>query len=87
MPALGTTIIKYNPDGTAKVTRQSPLTNGPVTRTLPLTLDQYSRWERGELIQIALPHLTPDEREFLLTGMSEEEWKTNFSDDEEGLTS
>lgn len=37
---------------------------------------------RGALIQDAFPTLTPDEREFLLTGMTADEWDELFSEDE-----
>lgn len=83
MSSLGTTITKFNEaDGTCEVQRNSPLTNGTVTRTLKLTRDQFIRWQRGELIQRAMPQLTPDEREFLLTGMSDADWDEEFGDDE-----
>jgi hypothetical protein len=32
------------------------------------------QWERGVLIQDAMPHLSPDEREFLMTGITPDEW-------------
>lgn len=82
MPAIGTTTIIYKPDGTAEVSRSSPLTRGVVTRTLPLTVEQILKWEQGALIQNAMPHLTADQREFLLTGMSDNDWNENFADDE-----
>lgn len=39
------------------------------------------RWNRGELIQNALPYLTIDEREFLMTGITPEEWEETFKDE------
>ena len=48
------------------------------TMTLHLTKDQYRRykmWENGELIQRALPDLTPAEREIIITGLSDEDFK------------
>ena len=35
---------------------------------------RYQDWENGVLIQNAFPMLTPTEREFILTGMTDEEW-------------
>jgi|SaaInlStandDraft_4_1057021.scaffolds.fasta_scaffold74490_1 hypothetical protein len=32
------------------------------------------KWKQGEVIQNALPFLGPSEREFFLTGLSDEEW-------------
>ena len=31
--------------------------------------DDYDKWENGELIQIAFPYLTSNERETLITGI------------------
>ncbi len=36
--------------------------------------DAYARWKAGELVQNAFPNLTADEREFLMTGSTAEEW-------------
>jgi hypothetical protein len=38
--------------------------------------DVYKRqaWEDGQLIQYAMPHLTVSEREFLISGVTDEEW-------------
>jgi hypothetical protein len=41
---------------------------------LDITEAQIEKWENGELIQNAFPNLNNDEREFLLTGMTPEEW-------------
>ena len=42
-------------------------------------------WEDGELIQDALPNLTADQRELLISGTCDDCWKTMFGtvDDEE----
>ena len=58
------------------ITRTSMLTS--VTRTLfveGLTQDMIDRWEAGELIQDAMPDISPDIREFLMTGISPKEWR------------
>ena len=55
-----------------------------ITRTLDLdlTLDEYASWRGGELIQNAMPRLNTDEREFLMTGITAEEWEKMFSTQE-----
>jgi 7,8-dihydro-6-hydroxymethylpterin-pyrophosphokinase len=55
-----------------------------ITRTLDLdlTLDEYASWRGGELIQNAMPRLNADEREFLMTGITAEEWEKLFSTQE-----
>jgi hypothetical protein len=40
-----------------------------------------SRFESGELIQNIVPHLSVDEREFLMTGITGEEWTATFGED------
>ena len=41
---------------------------------------QITLWMEGALIQNVMPHLTPSEREFLMTGMSLEEQAGIFQD-------
>lgn len=45
---------------------------------IPVTQDQIDRWVNGELIQNAMPNLTADEREFIMTGITPEEWDNAF---------
>lgn len=41
---------------------------------LPITPEQLRRWEQGEFVQDVFPHLTADQREFLMTGITPDEW-------------
>ena len=66
-----------------KITRKSILDGKERTLDLNITEDQYRMWEEGMVIQQAMPNLTPAEREFVLTGISEDEWDELFKDDEE----
>jgi hypothetical protein len=55
--------------------------------TLPLSLSEftvaYDKWKNhGALIQDAFPTLSPSEREFLMTGSTQEEWD-NYTREEE----
>ena len=52
---------------------------------LNVTEAQLSRWEAGELIQNVFPDLSPDDREFLMTGVTAEEWAEFVGDDEDDL--
>jgi hypothetical protein len=63
-----------------KITRTSQITGIERTLDLDITEEQYQRWESGELIQKVMPNLTEDEREFIITGISKEEWDEIFSD-------
>ena len=44
-----------------------------------LDLDDLDMWRHGEkAIQNAMPYLTADQREFLMTGVTPEEWEKAF---------
>jgi hypothetical protein len=45
---------------------------------LPITAHQWDRYTLGELVQVAFPHLTNEQREFILTGITPEEWDEAF---------
>jgi hypothetical protein len=62
------------------IERESPLSGNKNTLDIPVTLEQYAAWKGGELIQRAMPHLAADEREFLMTGITSEEWENTFGD-------
>lgn len=49
---------------------------------LPIEPWQWEAYENGVLIQKAMPHLTPDQREFIMTGITAEEWDEVFGGDE-----
>lgn len=53
--------------------RDSIMTGKSNMMDLDVTSEQLDEWEAGGLIQNVMPNLTPTEREFLMTGMSEEE--------------
>lgn len=54
------------------------------TLLLPITLEQVFKYEHGgALIQDAFPHLDADQREFLMTGVTAEEWNSLFPEEEE----
>ena len=51
-------------------TRRSPLTSRLSVQEINVTPEQFYAWVQGKPIQEAMPHLTPDEREFILNGMT-----------------
>ena len=55
-----------------------------VERTLdiPVTAEQLSNWNSGMLIQDVMPNLTDDQREFIISGITADEWDM-FGDDDE----
>ena len=69
-----------------KITRASELTGVTRTLDLPVTEVQFQVWLDGMLIQAAMPNLDAEQREFVKTGITSEEWETLRSkkDEEEG---
>ena len=53
------------------------------TRDLPVTEGQMEAYAQGELLQNAFPNLTPGDREFIKTGITQSEWVAIFEEDEE----
>tara|TARA_R100001224_G_scaffold109755_1_gene87567 strand:- start:1325 stop:1507 length:183 start_codon:yes stop_codon:yes gene_type:complete len=54
-----------------------------ITRTLDLdvTQKQLDDYENGSLLQNAFPNLTPNQREFIKTGITNDEWKSLTSEE------
>jgi|APSaa5957512576_1039674.scaffolds.fasta_scaffold167375_1 hypothetical protein len=61
------------------VKRKSSITGKVTEMDLPITQSQLEQYELGnELIQDVFPELTPPQREFIKTGVSESEWNNLF---------
>ncbi len=67
------------------ISKTSPRTGQDNTMDLDITLEQLDKWQRGALIQDVMPHLSIPEREFLISGYTEEDWNIMFGslEDEE----
>lgn len=65
------------------ITRKSAFTNNVHTMDINVTQEQLSAWENGTLIQNAMPHLSADEREFIMTGITPQEWEDAFGGSED----
>ena len=65
------------------ITRTSMLSNSVSTRDLSVTQSQIELWEAGGLIQDVMPELSSEDREFIMTGITPEEWDSVFSEEEE----
>jgi hypothetical protein len=61
--------------------RTSPLTGKEVVRDLEVTHVQLTAWRAGALIQNVMPKLTDDEREFIMTGLSSEDWDAIYPEE------
>jgi hypothetical protein len=67
------------------ITRQSILSGTVRTKELDVTEEQlHAYMQDGALIQNAFPNLSADDREFIMTGITSEEWAQEFAnlDDE-----
>lgn len=70
-----------------QITKVSPLTGRENTLDIPVSEEQLARWRLGEgPIQNIMPELTPDQREFLMTGYTKEDWATMFPPEDEDET-
>lgn len=74
--------ITFKDDGWAFISMRSPVTGDMNFQMLPITREQVEAWEGGQLIQDVMPHLTSDEREFLMNGMTKECWDILGGDNE-----
>lgn len=60
------------------VERTSPLTGKTTAMVLDINQEQVNEWNnpnRTKLIQDIFPNLTDDEREFVMTGYTPEDWE------------
>ncbi len=65
------------------ITRTSPLTGKTNSLELPVTEIQFKAWEAGVLLQDAFWNLNSDEREFIKTGYTTEDWDKMLPPEEE----
>ena len=63
-----------------RIYRHSPITRRTVYMDIPVTLEQLDKWKAGMLIQDAMPNLSADQREFIMTGILPHEWERLFGE-------
>jgi hypothetical protein len=62
------------------VEKRSPISGKTNTMEIPATETEITMWyHSGKPIQDVLPHLNADQREFLMTGITPEEWSKVFN--------
>lgn len=64
-----------------EISKRSPITKKVTTRDLDVTQEQFDRWNQGESIQNVFTNLSASDREFLLTGMTDEDWPSPEEED------
>lgn len=63
--------------------RKSPVTGKMNAMNINVTPEQLQIWEAGALIQNVMPHLTPAEREFIISGCTQDDWDYLWKETEE----
>ena len=65
------------------ITMTSILSGIPRTKNIPVTKSQIYNWKiAGVLIQNAMPNVSVTDREFIMTGITQEEWTETFNEEE-----
>ncbi len=61
------------------ITKQSPVTGKVNSLDLPITEAELTAWRNSrKTIQSVFPHLNNGQREFLMTGITPEDWASMF---------
>lgn len=63
------------------ISRVSPFSGKTNELEVPVTQEQLNSWENGTLIQVAMPNVPPAMREFIMTGITPEEWDETFGEE------
>lgn len=64
------------------ITKESMFTGKRHEMDIPVTKEQLESWRDGTLIQDAMPHLSRQQREFILSGVTPEEWDQHMGETE-----
>ena len=64
-----------------KITKTSILSGITRTKEINVNQSQIDKWVAGMLIQDAMPNVSVDEREFIMTGSPPEEWDSTFNEE------
>lgn len=68
------------------IKRKSVITGVERTRNIPVNPDDMIAWEKGlGSIQDVMPYLNDNDREFILSGITAEEWDCAFSEEIEEI--
>lgn len=66
-----------------KITRYSLLSGKLHSMEIDVTNEQIRNYLDGMLIQRAMPNISNEEREFILSGITPEEWNRTFAEETE----
>jgi hypothetical protein len=62
------------------IEKKSPLNGEWNVMDLPVTEEQLTNYKNGQLAQDVFPHLSPSEREFIISGITPKEWVMLFGE-------
>ena len=74
--------IDYNKD-TNMVTKQKKCSVTGKQYRVSVSIVEFENWQRGDLIQSVWPDMEADDREFLISGFTPEEWEQLIGSDDE----
>lgn len=63
-----------------RILRTSRLTGNTSAMNIDITQAQLDAWVDGSLIQNVMPNISADEREFIMTGITPDEWDAEFGE-------
>jgi hypothetical protein len=72
-------VSKDNGDGTITISGNCFVTKKRYSVTVPK--EGFARWQAGSYIQNAMPRVSPEDREFLISGTSPEGWNAMFPEE------
>ena len=64
-----------------QITRKSLLTGVVRTLDIDVTFEQIQAWQRGALIQDVMSHISDEEREFIISGVTQKEWNSVYPEE------
>ena len=59
----------------------SILSGKTTTKDINVEPEHVKAWQNGMLIQDAMPELSPSDREFIMSGITSEEWEGLYPDE------
>ena len=62
------------------ITKKSLVTGNITTKDIDVSVQQLDAWKNGMLIQDAMPQVSAPDREFIKSGITNEEWNNLFKE-------
>jgi len=62
------------------ITKKSMVTGNITTKDIKISIHQLNAWKNGMLIQDAMPQVSAPDREFIKSGITNEEWNNLYKE-------